>query len=86
MHVVIRRRAGQARQHALEEHHAENDHEELIAICPDGIVHLVKNPSPIDAEFPAEERIVPARRHDFLDHSRRDFKNGDQTDGDGGYC
>ncbi len=51
LHVVVRRGTGQAGQHALEKHQAEDDAEHFVAVRFDGVVDLVENARPVESSF-----------------------------------
>jgi hypothetical protein len=56
----------------------------LVAVIPDGLVHLVEDPRPVEPQVPAEEGAHPARRDRLLDHVRGHLEHGDDADGDRG--
>ena len=81
LHIVVGSRSGGRNQQALEEQHHHEEAEELILVCRDLGRGRGQKGRPVQAEVPAEEEIVPAGGHHFVQGIGGHLHHGDDAHG-----
>ena len=73
LHIVVRRRAGRADQHALEQQHHDEEAEQPVAVFGDLGVGRGNQRGPVQVQVPAEEDVVPAGGNELAQRAGATF-------------